>query len=155
MPAASAQGPVRAPLTPLSGDNATSAAPGAGTGLGFHPTITSAASVATSSRSPLRALGWVSTRAAIGPLAHATPNAANGVGDGGGVNTGTTYHFFPPTDDIVPPIYVPDPQDQFYPVDPLMHRLFRHYANRPRGRNIFLMSDGTFHDSRSRARRPT
>jgi hypothetical protein len=28
-----------------------------------------------------------------------------------------------------------------------MHRLFRHYVDRDRGRNVFLMSDGTLRDS--------
>ena len=53
--------------------------------------------------------------------------------------------FTPQGDDIVPPIYLV--YDPYYPVIPQMQRLFGHYANRPRGRNIFLMSDGTFRDS--------
>jgi hypothetical protein len=54
--------------------------------------------------------------------------------------------FTPPTDDIVPPIYMPE-EDPWYPCDPLMNRLMRHYRNQTRGRNIFLMSDGTVRDS--------
>jgi hypothetical protein len=59
--------------------------------------------------------------------------------------------FTPPADDIVSPIYVGPglgaQNDPFYPVDPLMHRLMRHYRQQTRGRNIFKMSDGTFLDS--------
>ena len=59
--------------------------------------------------------------------------------------------FSPPVDALVAPIYIGpglgQQNDEFYPVDPLMHRLFRHYANRDRGRNVFLMSDGTLRDS--------
>lgn len=55
-------------------------------------------------------------------------------------------HFTPPTDDIVPPIYIGGP-DINYPVDPTAQRLMRHFANQTRGRNIFLMSDGTVLDS--------
>lgn len=55
-------------------------------------------------------------------------------------------HFSPPSDDIVPPIEVAGP-DPTYPVDPLMNRLMRHFRNQTRGRNIFLMSDGTYRDS--------
>lgn len=51
--------------------------------------------------------------------------------------------FTPPTDDIVPPIYVTP--DVFYPSQ--MNGLFRHFKNQTRGRNIFLMSDGTVVDS--------
>ena len=55
-------------------------------------------------------------------------------------------HFTPPTDDIVPPIYIGGP-DPTYPVDPCMQRLMRHFRNQTRGRNIFLMSDGSVLDS--------
>lgn len=58
--------------------------------------------------------------------------------DGAGQST-----FTPPSDQIVPPIYVTP--DQFYPSP--MNALFRHYENQWRGRNIFLMSDGTTRDS--------
>lgn len=51
--------------------------------------------------------------------------------------------FTPPTDQIVPPIYI-DPPDPYYPSDPLMQRLMAHYENQFRGRNVFLLSDGTF-----------
>lgn len=54
--------------------------------------------------------------------------------------------FSPATDAVVEPIYVGG-EDSFYPVDPLMQRLFRHYKSQNRGRNIFAMSDGTFIDS--------
>lgn len=63
----------------------------------------------------------------------------------------------PPADDVVAPIYYPDypapgyggrfMNDDHYPIDPLMQRLFRHYRNQTRGRNLFLMSDGTVVDS--------
>lgn len=65
----------------------------------------------------------------------------------------------PPTDDVVGPVYVPDfggagdyrmskfVNDEFYPVDPLLQRLFRHMHRQTRGRNLFLMSDGTVLDS--------
>lgn len=56
------------------------------------------------------------------------------------------FTFTPPTDDLVPPIYIAGP-DYTYPVDPCMQRLMRHYRNQTRGRNIFAMSDGTFVDS--------
>jgi hypothetical protein len=57
-------------------------------------------------------------------------------------------HFTPPSDDIVPPIYVTaNGDDPWYPVEPTMKRLFRHFRNQTRGRNIFAMSDGTFLDS--------
>ena len=59
--------------------------------------------------------------------------------------------FTPPTDAIVSPVYtgpgLAPPDDPYYPVDPLMHRLMRHYKQQNRGRNIFEMSDGTFVDS--------
>ena len=60
----------------------------------------------------------------------------------------------PPTDDIVPPVYIPDSvgapgQDPYYPCDPLMQRLMRHYRQQTRGRNLFLMSDGTVIDSQN------
>lgn len=54
-------------------------------------------------------------------------------------------YFFPATDAIVPPIYIVE--DPYYPCDPAMNRLMRHYKNQQRGRNIFKMSDGTFVDS--------
>lgn len=54
--------------------------------------------------------------------------------------------FSPPTDDIVPPVYIGG-NDPVYPVDPLMTRLFRHYAQGPRGRNVYQMSDGTFQET--------
>lgn len=63
----------------------------------------------------------------------------------------------PGTDDIVGPIYFPDyphggyassfVNDPAYPVGPLMQRLFRHMRAQTRGRNLFLMSDGTVLDS--------
>lgn len=53
------------------------------------------------------------------------------------------HHFTPPTDKIVPPIYI-DPPDPYYPSDPLMQRLMAHYESQFRGRNVFLLSDGTF-----------
>ncbi len=63
----------------------------------------------------------------------------------------------PAGDDIVAPTYQPDyPQggygasfvnDPYYPCDPLMQRLMRHYTPQTRGRNLFLMSDGTVIDS--------
>lgn len=59
--------------------------------------------------------------------------------------------FTPPTDNVVPPIYVGpggaqgfDLPDHYADVDPAMIKLFRHYAQRPRGRNVFALSDGTF-----------
>lgn len=56
--------------------------------------------------------------------------------------------FSPATDTIVPPIYVTTGgDDPWYPVDPCMQRLFRHFSSRQRGRNVFAMSDGTFVDS--------
>lgn len=56
--------------------------------------------------------------------------------------------FTPPTDDIVPPIYItPDHNDPWFPIEQPMHNLFRHYREQTRGRNIFLMSDGTVQDS--------
>jgi len=56
--------------------------------------------------------------------------------------------FTPPADNIVPPIYVTvDHDDPWFPADPAMHRLMRHFRNQTRGRNIFKMSDGTFRDS--------
>lgn len=54
--------------------------------------------------------------------------------------------FTPPTDHIVPPIYLGGP-DPLHGIDSAMQRLFRHFDNRDRGRNIFLMSDGTVTDS--------
>lgn len=53
--------------------------------------------------------------------------------------------FSPPVDAVVSPVYIGE--DPTYPVDPLMQRLMRHYKQQERGRNIFLMSDGTFRDS--------
>lgn len=63
----------------------------------------------------------------------------------------------PSADDVVGPIYYPDypapgyggrfVNDAYYPVDPLMQRLFRHMHRQTRGRNLFLMSDGTVVDS--------
>jgi hypothetical protein len=53
------------------------------------------------------------------------------------------HHFTPPSDNIVPPIYVTP--DQTHPST--MNALFRHFKNQDRGRNIFLMSDGTVVDS--------
>lgn len=50
--------------------------------------------------------------------------------------------FFPPTDKIVPPIYI-DPPDPYYPCDPLMQRLMAHYESQFRGRNVFLLSDNS------------
>lgn len=58
-----------------------------------------------------------------------------------GLRTG--HHFFCPTDQIVPPIYI-DPPDPYYPCDPLMQRLMAHYENQWRGRNVFLLSDGSY-----------
>lgn len=54
--------------------------------------------------------------------------------------------FTPPDDLLVPAIYVGGP-DPVYGFDSGMQRLFRHFKNRNRGRNIFLMSDGTIIDS--------
>ena len=54
-----------------------------------------------------------------------------------------TMFFVPPSDDIVPPIYVVPDRDYPSTMNPLM----RHYRNQTRGRNIFLMSDGTVIDS--------
>jgi hypothetical protein len=54
--------------------------------------------------------------------------------------------FTPAIDNIVPPIYIGGP-DPHYPVAVQMQRLMRHFVNQNRGRNIFLMSDGTFVDS--------
>ncbi len=54
--------------------------------------------------------------------------------------------FTPPTDDIVPPIYIGGP-DPNYPSCGPMDRLMRHFRNQTRGRNIFLMSDGSVVDS--------
>jgi hypothetical protein len=51
--------------------------------------------------------------------------------------------FTPPSDDIVPPIYVVP--DMAYPST--MNPLMRHFRNQTRGRNIFLMSDGSVIDS--------
>lgn len=55
--------------------------------------------------------------------------------------------FTPPTDDVVPPIYIGDDTGRDLPshyadVPRAMHRLMLHYAQRPRGRNVFLMMDG-------------
>lgn len=54
--------------------------------------------------------------------------------------------FTPKTDNIVPPIYIGGP-DMHYPVPRFMDRLMRHFQNENRGRNIFLMSDGSVVDS--------
>ena len=53
--------------------------------------------------------------------------------------------FTPPTDDIVPPVDIV--ADPWFPTDPCMNKLMRHFRNQTRGRNIFLMSDGTVIDS--------
>lgn len=50
----------------------------------------------------------------------------------------------PSTDAVVSPVYVVDDDP---PVDPLMQRLMRHYKQQNRGRNLFLMSDGSVIDS--------
>lgn len=55
------------------------------------------------------------------------------------------HYFTPPTDRIVPATYMKG--DDQLPVDPAMQKLFRFYRNGDRGRNIFLMSDGTYRDS--------
>ena len=54
--------------------------------------------------------------------------------------------FTPPTDNIVPQIYLGGP-DPVFVIDSAMQRIFRHFRTRPRGRNIFRMSDGTIIDS--------
>ena len=59
------------------------------------------------------------------------------------VGGSSVFIFNPPCDDIVPPVYVTD--DPYYPST--MNPLMRHFRNQTRGRNIFLMSDGTFIDS--------
>ncbi len=51
--------------------------------------------------------------------------------------------FTPPSDDIVPAVYVTP--DIMHPSS--MNPLFRHFKQQTRGRNIFLMSDGTIRDS--------
>ena len=66
--------------------------------------------------------------------------------------------FVPPSDDIVSPVYVGPglgPQtDPYFPCDPLMHKLMRHFRRQTRGRNIFKMSDGTFLDSQVNGQPP-
>lgn len=54
--------------------------------------------------------------------------------------------FTPPTDKVVPSVYIGGP-DMHYPVPNFMERLMRHFVSQYRGRNIFLMSDGTVQDS--------
>lgn len=54
-------------------------------------------------------------------------------------------YFTPPTDAEVPLAY--QAPDAAMPCDPLMQRLMRFFASGRRGRNIFLMSDGTYKDS--------
>lgn len=57
--------------------------------------------------------------------------------------------FRPPTDDIVPPIYIGPgaasghDEKHYRDVHPSMQRLMAHYAMRPRGRNVYLMADGS------------
>lgn len=50
--------------------------------------------------------------------------------------------FNPPTDDVVPPVYLSWP-DHYRPVPRLSQRLFRHYKPRARGRNVYLLVGGT------------
>lgn len=54
--------------------------------------------------------------------------------------------FSPPVDNIVPPFYLTD-SDPTYEVNPLAQRLMRHYRSGPRGRNVFLMMDGSFSET--------
>ena len=111
---------------PFPGNVLPAAAPG--TGVGVNPAVT--------------------TQTTTFVLAFPPTAVGTGAAVSGGSTGATSYHFYPAADNIVPPIYVSvDHNDPWYPVDPTMHRLFRHYDNRPRGRNIFLMSDGTYVDS--------
>jgi len=50
--------------------------------------------------------------------------------------------FRPPTDDFVPLALPPKPEDS--QEARLAFNLFRHYANDPRGRNVFKLTNGTF-----------
>lgn len=47
--------------------------------------------------------------------------------------------FTPPADNLVPPIAV-DSRDV---TDPLAQKLFRYYKSRPRGRNVFILTNNT------------
>ena len=47
--------------------------------------------------------------------------------------------FTPPADNFVPPVAV-DSRDL---PDPLSNRLFRYYKSRPRGRNVFILTNNT------------
>lgn len=53
--------------------------------------------------------------------------------------------FRPPVDMIVPPIYPlgPDDESHYAPTTGAIHRLMSRYAAGPRGRNVFLLNDGT------------
>ena len=50
--------------------------------------------------------------------------------------------FRPPTDDFVPLALPPKPEDS--QEARVAFNLFRHYANDPRGRNVFKLTNGTF-----------
>lgn len=50
--------------------------------------------------------------------------------------------FRPPTDDFVPLALPPSPESS--QEQRLAFGLFRHYANDPRGRNVFKLDDGTY-----------
>jgi hypothetical protein len=50
--------------------------------------------------------------------------------------------FRPPTDDFVPLALPPKPEDS--QEKRVAFNLFRHYANDPRGRNVFKLTNGTF-----------
>ena len=58
--------------------------------------------------------------------------------------------FRPPTDNIVPPVYVGaggeqgiDLPSHYADTIPAMHKLMRHYKSGARGRNVFLMQDNS------------
>lgn len=60
--------------------------------------------------------------------------------------------FTPPTDDLVSPTYVGGPPGQDLPshyadTAPAMDRLMGRYVRRPRGRNVFLMVDGSYSET--------
>ena len=50
--------------------------------------------------------------------------------------------FRPPTDDFVPLALPPKPEAS--QEQRLAYDLFRHYGNDPRGRNVFLLTDGSY-----------
>ena len=50
--------------------------------------------------------------------------------------------FRPPTDDFVPLALPPKPESS--EEERFAYGLFKHYANDARGRNVFLLTDGTY-----------